>query len=51
MTADAVPQKPDPGSDAARSMGCLCDPVANAVRTNEQWVVAGGCPVHAPRAA
>lgn len=56
MTADAIPARPNPGSDAARSMGCLCAVLDNNYGRHppyppDGWVVTVGCPVHAPRAA
>lgn len=56
MATDAVPVKPDPGSNEALSMGCLCSPFANnygrrPVYEPDVWIVSKGCPVHAPRAA
>jgi hypothetical protein len=53
VTADAVPQKPDPGSDAALSAGCLCPVFDNNFGTAapvppDGWLIVPGCPVHAP---
>jgi hypothetical protein len=52
VTADAVPQKPSPGSNEALSIGCQCPVLDNGHGRlpPEMWVVVDGCPVHAPRA-
>lgn len=48
---DAVPQAPNPGSDAAIAIGCTCAVLENnrgrlAPRPPDGWRVAAGCPVH-----
>lgn len=53
MTDDAVPVKPNPGSDEALSAGCLC-PIDNNANGRmppyppDGWWITEGCPVHAP---
>jgi hypothetical protein len=48
-------QKPNPGSDAARAMGCRCAVLDNnhgkwAPWPPNGWWITEGCPVHAPNA-
>jgi hypothetical protein len=50
---DAVPRKPNPGSDDAISAGCLCPVMDNghgrcAPYPPDGWWITVGCPVHAP---
>ena len=45
---DAVPHWPDPGTEEARALGCLCDLIANHGQPPGTWVVAAGCPLHHP---
>lgn len=44
---------PNPGSAAARKLGCQCPPMDNnhgkwAPWGKDGWIVIVGCPVHAP---
>ena len=54
MPDDAVPQRPNPGSDAAIGIGCTCEILANNEGKTPPfppngWRIAVGCPVHDPR--
>jgi len=56
LAADDGWGKPNPGSEAARSMGCLCPVLDNghgrrAPYPPDGWWITQGCPVHAPEAA
>lgn len=44
-------QKPNPGSDAAIEMGCVCPRMDNhrGNRPDNQYWVTEGCPVHDPK--
>ena len=55
-SADAVPQRPNPGSDEALAQGCLCAVLDNchgkfAPFPPDGWWITEGCPVHAPARA
>lgn len=55
-SADAVPVRPNPGSDEALAQGCLCPVLDNGHGRTcpyppDGWWITAGCPVHAPRAA
>jgi hypothetical protein len=50
---DAVPQRPNPGSDEALAQGCKCAVLDNnhgrqAPWPPDGWWITEGCPVHAP---
>lgn len=50
---DAVPRAPNPGSDAALAMGCLCAVIDNGHGLHppyppDGWWITVGCPVHHP---
>lgn len=47
-------EKPNPGSEKARLMGCICAVLDNnhgrvAPDPPDGWWITAGCPLHAPR--
>lgn len=53
---DAVPVTPNPGSDEAGALGCLCPVMDNnhgkrAPYPPGGWWITAGCPVHHPHPA